>query len=786
MKDSKDKTIKTIKTIEMLPLRGMWILPGLTASFEAGRDFSIKAIEKSRQKDSTIFLTTQKDPVIEKMDKNNFNIVGVLAKIKQTIKLPDGSYKVMVEGISRAKLVEYKKEDDYFEVEIEIIEENDFLDEIKFEAYKMAILHSFHNFMEQKNDLPEDMLFHLNKIESLSKLVDNIISYIRPNFDEVQKFLEEFDLLKRSLELIHYLDKESEILKYHNELSSKIREKINDNQKEYYLREQLEVIKQELDQVEGNPSSIYEEYEKRIKELKIDEESKEHLLKETKRLEYINSQSPEVNVIRTYLDNVLDIPFGKFSDDNIDINNAKKYLDRDHYGLEDVKERILEFLSVLLLKKDLKGPILCLVGPPGVGKTSIVKSVAESMNREYISMKLGGLTDENEIRGHRKTYIGAMPGRIISLLQKAKTLNPVFLLDEIDKVSSSYRADPSSALLEVLDPNQNQEFLDRYIEIPVDLSKVLFITTANTTQTIPQALLDRMEVIRLSGYTEYDKFIIAKKYLVSKQIKDNGLKQSQVSISDAVIKIIIKNYTREAGVRNLEREIAKICRKSAMKVVEGQKKINVTIKNYKDFLGREKILDDDIVRKPEIGVVTGLAWTSVGGELLQIEVNTMKGKGKISLTGSLGDVMKESAIAALSFIKANSIELNLDDINFDEIDIHVHVPEGATPKDGPSAGITMTTGIVSALSKKKVSQDIAMTGEVTIRGRVLPIGGLKEKVLAARRYGINNIIIPKQNESDLEDIPEKIREDMKFYPVSDVREVLDIALENKKEDSNEN
>lgn len=574
-----------------------------------------------------------------------------------------------------------------------------------------------------------------------------------------------------------------DVLRYKQIIEDKVKEQINKGQKEYFLREQLQIIKSELEG-DGNSLNFVEEYEEKINSLPISEENKNYLLKELSRLEYIPNASPEVNVIRGYLDNVLDIPFGKFSDDEINIEKSRKILDKDHHSLKDVKERILEFLAVRKLKEDVKGSILCLVGPPGVGKTSIVKSVAESMNREYISMRLGGLTDESEIRGHRKTYIGAMPGRIITSLQRAKTLNPVFLLDEIDKVASSYKADPASALLEVLDPNQNTEFLDRYIEIPVDLSRVMFVTTANTTSTIPRPLLDRMEIIELSGYAEYDKLIIAKKFLLPKQTKENGLKSSQLQVSDSVLELIIKNYTRESGVRNLERQIAKLARKAAMKIVEGAKVVRVSVKNYREFLGKERILDDDIVRTPEVGIVTGLAWTPVGGELLQIEINTMKGKGKIQLTGSLGDVMKESAMAALSYIRSNQEKLNISEESFEKLDIHLHVPEGATPKDGPSAGITISTGIISALTNRKVRQDIAMTGEVTIRGRVLPIGGLKEKSLAARRYGINNIIIPKLNEKDLEDIPEEIRNDMNFYPVSSVEEVIKLALVNEEKNEN--
>ena len=520
-----------------------------------------------------------------------------------------------------------------------------------------------------------------------------------------------------------------------------------------------------------------DEYIEKIEGLPLSDKSKEHLLKEANRLRFLPNGSPEVNVIRSYLDYIFDIPWGVYTDDKIDIDNSRKVLDKEHYGLKDVKERVLEFISVRKLKKDLKGSILCLVGPPGVGKTSIVKSVAESMNRNYVSMRLGGMGDESEIRGHRRTYVGAMPGRIVTSMINAESMNPVLLLDEIDKVSADYRADPASALLEVLDPNQNDQFQDRYLEIPLDLSQVMFVTTANSTSTIPRALLDRMEVISISGYTSEEKFNIAKKHLVKDQTKEHGLKQNQLKISDSVIHKMINNYTREAGVRNLERQISKVCRKAAMLIVENKTEVvSVTLKNYKDFLGNELVMDDEIIKDSEVGVVTGLAWTAVGGELLQIEVNAMSGKGKIQLTGSLGDVMKESAMAAISFIRANHQKYRISDDFNEKTDLHVHVPEGATPKDGPSAGITITTGILSSLINKKVRQDVAMTGEVTIRGRVLPIGGLKEKALAANRYGIKEVIIPKGNERDLEDIPEAIRKEMTFHPVSTVDEVLKIAI----------
>ncbi|MFM1572500.1 endopeptidase La [Helcococcus ovis] len=775
---------KTKLKMPMLPLRGIWIYPSMSISFDAGRDFSKKAIEIAEQKDAYIFLTAQIDAVAEEADIDNFYTYGVISKIRQSIKLPDGNYRVLVDGLYRAKILKYiDNQSGYFEVELEKVEYEGEKDSIKYAASKKLSLEYLKNFMEFKKNIPQEAIYSLEEIVNPSKFVDTLITYINPNIAEVQKFLEEYDVTTRLEKVIQYMANDIDVLRYKQIIEDKVKEQINKGQKEYFLREQLQIIKSELEG-DGNSLNFVEEYEEKINSLPISEENKNYLLKELSRLEYIPNASPEVNVIRGYLDNVLDIPFGKFSDDEINIEKSRKILDKDHHSLKDVKERILEFLAVRKLKEDVKGSILCLVGPPGVGKTSIVKSVAESMNREYISMRLGGLTDESEIRGHRKTYIGAMPGRIITSLQRAKTLNPVFLLDEIDKVASSYKADPASALLEVLDPNQNNEFLDRYIEIPVDLSRVMFVTTANTTSTIPRALLDRMEIIELSGYAEYDKLIIAKKFLLPKQTKENGLKSSQLQVSDSVLELIIKNYTRESGVRNLERQIAKLARKAAMKIVEGAKVVRVSVKNYREFLGKERILDDDIVRTPEVGIVTGLAWTPVGGELLQIEINTMKGKGKIQLTGSLGDVMKESAMAALSYIRSNQEKLNISEESFEKLDIHLHVPEGATPKDGPSAGITISTGIISALTNRKVRQDIAMTGEVTIRGRVLPIGGLKEKSLAARRYGINNIIIPKLNEKDLEDIPEEIRKDMNFYPVSSVEEVIKLALVNEEKNEN--
>lgn len=771
--------------LPMLTLRGIWIFPHMVMHFDVGRDISKESLEKAILSDSKIFLATQKDPLIESPLPDEINNMGVVATIKQTIKLPNGNIRVLVEGDCRARILKYTKTEGNYEVSIEELWPDTEIQELisqnpELNAIRRLCLDDMNRYIENRQDMPKEIFYNLTEIEDPGRFADLLTSYLSLDLGDYQRILDEIDYYKRLILIHEILTKELEIMEYENEINQKVKSNINQNQREYYLKEQLQVIRSELGEDFNDIEEDSKDYIDRIEGLEIAEKSKQVLLKEANRLKYLAMGSPEINVVRSYLDYVLDLPWGKYTEDKIDIAYSRQILDRDHYGLKDVKERVLEFISVRKLKEDMKGSILCLVGPPGVGKTSIVKSIAESMNRKYISMRLGGMGDESEIRGHRKTYIGAMPGRIVTSLISAESMNPVLLLDEIDKLSSDYRADPASALLEVLDPSQNNQFVDRYIEVPIDLSQVMFVTTANSLSTIPRALLDRMEVIDISGYTSEEKFNIARKHLVKKQIKEHGLKANQLKISDSVIRKIINNYTREAGVRNLERQIAKICRKAAMIIVEGKKKtLSVTINNYIDYLGNEKIQDDEIVRSPEVGVVTGLAWTAVGGEILQIEVNSMKGKGKVQLTGSLGDVMKESAMAAISFIRANAENYKIDSDFQEKIDLHVHVPEGATPKDGPSAGITITTGILSALTGKKVRQDIAMTGEVTIRGRVLPIGGLKEKALAANRYGIKRVIIPKGNEKDLEEIPESIRKDMTFYPVSSVSQVFDLAIENE-------
>lgn len=767
---------ETIIEVPVIALRGLWIFPHMIVNFDVGRDISKRAVEEALARNSIIMLTTQKDAAVEKPELDEINSMGIVAKIKQTITLPNGNVRVFIEGINRAEIQEFIQSDEYYFVKAVEYKREEIEENIELKAIRRLCLEDLEQYTNYRDEIPREAIYSLKGEKDASIFSDLMASYLRLELQDYQDLLEEIDVYKRLILLHEFMTRELEILKLEFEINQKVKTNINKSQKEYYLKEQLQIIKTELGEENLDPDDYITEYIEKIEALSISDEHKEHLNKEAKRLKFMSQGSPEINVIRTYLDYALEIPWGVYTKDIIDIKKSKSVLDRDHFGLKDVKERILEFISVRKLKKDMKGSILCLVGPPGVGKTSIVKSVAESMNRNYISMRLGGLADESEIRGHRKTYIGSMPGRIITNLIEGKSLNPVFLLDEIDKISADYKADPASALLEVLDPNQNNKFLDRYLEIPIDLSQVMFVTTANSVSTIPRALLDRMEVIQISGYTSSEKFEIAKKYLLPKQTVEHGLTPNQFKITDSVIKKIINNYTREAGVRNLERMIAKASRKTAMKIVDGAESVTVNLKNYKEFLGRELILDDEIIREPIVGLVTGLAWTQVGGELLQIEVNVVEGKGKIQLTGSLGNVMKESAMAAISYIRSDCERYGIDKEFHDKYDIHIHVPEGATPKDGPSAGITMTTALISALTNRKVRQDVAMTGEVTIRGRVLPIGGLKEKSLAANRYGINTVIIPKQNERDLEDIPDSIRKNMEFIAVKNVQEVLDIAL----------
>lgn len=766
-----DESTPLEKEVIIVPVERLRLFPGITSQIDIDKDMeeSINGIKFSLDNKSNILLIDINTLDSEKEVKN-----GLMAVVEKIID-NDEEIKVFLNTSQRAKVTDIITEDDLYKGKATIfdysIDKSTEINETK--VIVDMIIEAIENHDIEGFEIPEEVKNSLIDISgNPSKLADVLSSYLPLKDEEYDDILGEQVVLKRlyyvyELEL-RYLQE----LKIRTEIFKKVEMRFGEIQRENILRAQLSEIKKELNESEDTE----EEYIKRINDLDIDEDSREKLIKEVKKLSTFSMGSPDLSITLNYLDTVLELPWNKKTEDIKDIKRSKEILDREHFGLKDVKERILEYIAVLNLKEDSKPATMCLVGPPGVGKTSIVKSIAESLGREFVSIKLGGITDESEIRGHRKTYVGAMPGRIISALTRVKTKNPVILLDELDKVGSDYRGDPSSALLEVLDPNQNYEFIDRYIEIPFDLSKVLFVTTANTAQNIPAPLQDRMEMIHLPGYNSIEKYQIAKRYLIKKQMEENGLSKDQINITDSVIKIIEKSYTREAGVRDLERNIGKIMRKSAKEIVETKKsKVNVSLKNYEKYLGREKFFDDTINKKPEIGSVTGLAWTQVGGVVLQIEVNKMEGKGNLQLTGSLGNVMKESAMAAFSYIKANKDKLKITE-DLSNIDIHVHVPEGATPKDGPSAGITILTAMYSAICEKPVRNDIAMTGEITIRGKVLPIGGLKEKALAALRYNIKNVIIPKENERDLQEIEEYTKKELKFISVENALEVLKIRM----------
>lgn len=766
------------KKLPIIALRGLWLFPNNIQHFEVGREVSLNALNASLLRNSEIFICTQKDPMVENITKEDFYHTGVLASIKQTIKMPNGNVRVLVEAYDRAKIVDFVENDSFLEANVEVME----YDKTKYHPTDKSltmirmIISSFESLAEIiKKPLPQDLLGGLLNEEDPSSLIDTISMLISLNDKDSILLLETLDMDER-IELVYkFVIKEIEFLKIKEDIEQRTNKEISDTQKEYFLQEQLRQIKMELG--EEYDVEDTDDYANKVKKLKLKKDSEEHVLKEINRLSSMNPNNPESTVIRNYIDQVLDIPWNKKSKSSIDLKVAEKVLNDGHFGLEDVKKRILEYLAVKKMTGSLKGPILCLVGPPGVGKTSIARSIAEATNRKFVSMRLGGVRDEAEIRGHRKTYIGAMPGRIITQLQKAKKLNPVFLLDEIDKLASDFRGDPASALLEVLDPEQNSEFTDNYIEIPVDLSDVLFITTANSQEQIPDALLDRMEVIRVTSYTDYEKFEIANRYLLPRQLKENGMEKSQFHITRDAIYTIINNYTRESGVRELERNIGKVVRKAVVKIVRDDvKKVVVNNKNLEKFLGSKLVLDDEIPREDTIGVVNGLAWTQVGGVILTIEANVMDGTGKTQLTGKLGDVMKESAMAAISYIRSNQEDLGIKGEFYKEKDIHIHVPEGAVPKDGPSAGVTMVTALVSALTGRKVKHDFAMTGEITLTGRVLAIGGVKEKVLAAHRYGINKVFLPKENKRDIQDIDPKIRQKIKFYFTNNVKEILDEVL----------
>lgn len=764
------------KRLPLLPLRGLSIFPYMVLHFDVGREKSIRALEEAMINDQLIFLVTQKDAHTDLPTTEDFHSVGTVSKIKQLLKLPGDTIRVLVEGISRAEIKEIISEEAYFLVDVleyqEVQEEAD----LELEALRRSVLGVFDEYIKANPKVAPETLMTVSDIEDASRFADVVASNLTVKIEEKQEILSLFDVKERLDKIYEILSRELEILEIERKINSRVRKQIDKSQKEYYLREQLKAIQRELGEKEGNGDDI-DLYREKLSKLDVPDEVRDKVEKELDRLSKMSPGSPEVGVTRTYLDWIFDLPWNILTEDNLDIKNARKVLDEDHYGLKKVKERVLEYLAIRQLSQNMKGPILCLVGPPGVGKTSIAKSIARAMGRKFARMSLGGVRDEAEIRGHRRTYIGAIPGRIIYSIKQAGSRNPLFLFDEIDKLASDFRGDPASALLEVLDAEQNKDFRDHYMELPFDLSKVMFLTTANSMDTIPAPLLDRMEIIQVSGYTEEEKLHIATDYLLPKQIKEHSLNKENVVVTEAAMRAVINGYTREAGVRSLEREIAKIIRKCATQIVENNKKtIRVTPGNLKKYLGISRFRYDMINKRHEIGVVTGLAWTAVGGDTLFIEVSLMPGSGKLELTGQLGDVMKESARAGLSYIRSRSDELGIDKDFSKNLDIHIHVPEGATPKDGPSAGITMTTALVSALTRKPVYRDLAMTGEVTLRGRVLPIGGLKEKVLAAKRAGIKTVIIPYENERDLEEIPETVRRNMKFILASDMDEVLSHAL----------
>ncbi len=764
--------------LPMMAVRDVVVFNYMIIPLFVGRPGSIDAVNEAMNRDKLLMLVTQKDATKDNPGAKDLYGVGMVSMIMRTLKLPDGRLKVLVQALSKARIREYLQEDPYFRVGIDLIKEPE-VEEItvEIEALMRTVREQTEKIMSLRGMLSSDLMMIINNIEEPGRLADLVGSNLRLKISEAQQILETVDPVARLKLVAELLHKELEVSTVQAKIQSDAKEEMSRTQREYFLREQMQALKKELGD-EDSFSQEIEELQEKIKKKKMPKYARKEAKKQLKRLEMMHPDASEANIIRTYIEWILDLPWKKSSRDRLDLKVAAKVLDEDHYALEKVKERILEYLAVRKLNKDTKGPILCFVGPPGVGKTSLGQAIARAMGRKFYRMSLGGMRDEAEIRGHRRTYIGSLPGRILQGLKNVKTNNPVFMMDEIDKIGADYRGDPSSALLEVLDPEQNATFSDHYLNMPFDLSKVMFITTANRHDTIPGPLLDRMELIRLSGYTFEEKMVIARKYLLPRQIKESGIRPRQIRLNDETLGIIIRNYTHEAGVRNLERELGKICRKLARKIAEGGKGPYVISRNtLPRYLGPPKYLPEaelDTLAQP--GLVVGLAWTEVGGELLHIETSVLPGKGKLILTGQLGDVMKESAQAALSYCRSRHKDLGVEPDYFDKIDIHIHVPAGAIPKDGPSAGITMTTALYSAIVDKTVKKGLAMTGEVTLRGRVLPIGGLKEKALAALRAGIDKIIIPEENEKDLVEIPEELRKKITFYPVKHMDEVISLAL----------
>ena len=767
--------VNKTKTIPLLPLRGILVFPYMIIHLDVGREKSISALEEAMVNDRLIMLAAQKDAQNDAPTPEEIFDVGTVAEIKQLLKLPGGTIRVLVEGLHRAKIVEYNDLESYYQVEINEFPESE-EETTEIEALTRNAINQFEQWVKFSKKIPPETLISVIAVDEPGRLADLIASHLSLKIEDKQRLLNKIAVEERLETLCEILGREMEILELEKKINVRVRKQMEKTQKEYYLREQLKAIQKELGEKDDRAAEV-DEYREKLKEQDFPPEVLERINKEIDRLGKMPPMVAESAVIRTYLDCLLALPWSTETIDMLDINVAEKTLDEDHYGLEKVKERILEYLSIRKLTESMKGPILCLVGPPGVGKTSLARSIAKAMDRKFVRVSLGGVRDEAEIRGHRRTYVGALPGRIIQGMRTAGSKNPVFLLDEIDKMSADFRGDPSAALLEVLDPEQNNTFSDHYVEVPFDLSRVLWVITANVMHSIPRPLLDRIEIIHIPGYTEEEKVQIAKRYLITKQVSDHGLNEKQIVFAEGILQKVISEYTRESGVRNLERSIATLCRKVARQIVQEKRThVKITAQNIHTFLGVAKYRHKQAERQPQVGVSTGLAWTEVGGDVLPIEVSVMKGKGKLILTGQLGEVMRESAQAGFSYIRTRVEDLGIDSEFQEKTDIHIHLPEGAIPKDGPSAGISMSTAVVSALTNRPVRSDVAMTGEITLRGRVLPVGGIKEKVLAAHRVGIKTIIMPKENKRDIDEIPANVRRNLEFVLVEHMDEVLATAL----------
>ncbi len=773
------QSIEIPKKIPLLPIRDIVVFPYMVLPLFVGREMSIKAIETALEGNRMIFLASQKDINIENPSPSDLYSMGTVGVIMRMLKLPDGRIKILVQGVSRAKTVKFVQKEPYYLVEIKTFPDAPAPVNIELEALMRNVKEQIEKLVSFGKVILPDIMVVIENVDDPGKLADLAVANMGLKVEQAQEILEITDPLQRIKRINEALGKEIELLSMQQKIQADVRGEIDKTQRDYFLREQLKAIQKELGDTDDRSEDIRELRDK-IKEAKMPEKAMKEAEKQLRRLERMHPDAAEASMTRTFIETLAELPWSKSTKDNLDLKAAKKILEEDHYDLEKVKERILEYLAVRKLKDKMKGPILCFVGPPGVGKTSLGKSIARSLGREFVRISLGGVRDEAEIRGHRRTYVGALPGRIIQSIKTAGSNNPVFMLDEIDKIGADFRGDPSAALLEVLDPEQNNSFSDHYIGLPFDLSNVMFITTANMTDPIPSPLKDRMEIIRLSGYSEHEKLGIAKSYLVPRQLKEHGITDKNIVIPDKTILKIIEEYTREAGVRNVEREIGHLCRKVARKIAEGETgQFTVTTVNLHKYLGVPKFLPEAERTKDEIGVVTGLAWTETGGDVLYIEATTMKGKGTLTLTGQLGDVMKESAHAALTYVRSRATQLGINTERFGKTDVHIHVPAGAIPKDGPSAGVTMATALASVFTNEPVRKNLAMTGEVTLRGRVLPIGGLKEKALAARRAGITTVIIPKLNEKDLDDIPKEIRKGMNFVLAETMDDVFRTALQKK-------